>query len=404
MTEYKPNSCRKFPFTKKAIDALPAHDPESPSTDAEYSDVECIGLRLRVSKGGRKFFQYRYSFLGRKFCLNIGSWPEISINDARQIVSEYKLMIARGKNPATEKQKAKSEQSFEEYSREYSKIARQSKKEKTAHDEQYMIDKSLLPVLGKLKLSSITTKDVALLHAKEKERTSACTANHLLALLRTMLNKAVRWELITKNPCDGVTKFHEGPLRERYLARDEIPRFMKAMAEENDTLSKAAMLLLLFTGCRKTEILSLKWSQVHLDEGRIYLPLTKNGRSRTVHLNQKASEVLQELTISRDDKERTKNSEYVFPSRQGTRKGRIHDLRIPLKKICTIAGIENFRTHDLRHTFASLCVSSGADLYAVQRLLGHSDISMTQRYSHLSASDLQIATQGVVTLMNRLAT
>ena len=62
----------KFPFTKKAIEALPAHDPNSPSREAEYSDSECIGLKLRVSKNGRRFFQHRFSYLGRKRCLSIG--------------------------------------------------------------------------------------------------------------------------------------------------------------------------------------------------------------------------------------------------------------------------------------------------------------------------------------------
>ena len=69
MNPYKPNTCRKFTFTKKAIESLPPHDPP-PSREAEYSDTECSGLRLRVSKNGRRFFQHRYRFLGRKQCIS----------------------------------------------------------------------------------------------------------------------------------------------------------------------------------------------------------------------------------------------------------------------------------------------------------------------------------------------
>lgn len=123
-----------------------------------------------------------------------------------------------------------------------------------------------------------------------------------------------------------------------------------------------------------------------------------------VHLNDRASEVLKELAARRDDEARTRSSEFVFPSRQNTRKGYLYDLRKPLQKACTIAGIENFRTHDLRHSFASLAVSSCADPYAVQRLLGHRDISMTQRYSHLAAEDLRTATQGVADLLDQVVT
>jgi integrase len=186
---------------------------------------------------------------------------------------------------------------------------------------------------------------------------------------------------------------------------DELPRFIKAVSLENNNLSKAAILLLLYTGCRINEILSMKYSQVRLDEGRIYLPLTKNGKSRAIILNEKALNVLQELSVNKDDTERTRNSEYVFPARQGTKnRPYIFDLRKTLANICAVARIENFHCHDIRHTYASLAVSSGADLYAVQRLLGHSDISMTQRYAHLSSHDLRTATQGVAELIEHVTT
>jgi len=396
------NTSRKFPFTKRAIESLPAHDQKSPSRETEYSDAECIGLRLRVSKNGRKFFQFRYNFNGRKFCINIGEHSNfgISVQDARQIVGEYKLILARGKNPASDKNKSISELTFEQYSTQYLEYSRSQKM--SWRDEQYKIDKCLLPVWGKLRLSAISTKEIALLHAKEKVRTSTCTANHLFSTIRAMFNRAVHWGLLEVSPCRGLIKFREDALRERYLSREEIPRFIKALALEDDTLSKAAILLLLFTGCRRNEILSMQWSQVRLDEGRIYLPVTKNGKSRTVHLNVKASQVLEELSLMRCESDRTRNSQFVFPSRQGTNKGYLFDLRKPLLKACAISGIENFRTHDLRHTFASIAVSSGADLYAVQRLLGHSDISMTQRYAHLSSSDLRSATQGVAALIEQV--
>jgi len=145
----------------------------------------------------------------------------------------------------------------------------------------------------------------------------------------------------------------------------------------------------------------LRWENFRPDESRIFLPKTKNGSSRTVHLNERALAVLAELKEKKEQEPRTRDSQFVFPSRQGTKKGYIYDLRVPFLKACRIAGIENFRIHDLRHTFASMAVSSGADLYAVQRLLGHSDISMTQRYAHLAADDLKRATEGVSAMLDR---
>jgi integrase len=140
-----------------------------------------------------------------------------------------------------------------------------------------------------------------------------------------------------------------------------------------------------------------------LDEDCFLLLDTKNGRSRMVHLNAKAKEVVEELLENRDKEVRTAASEYVFTSRQGTKKGHLFDLRNPFDKACQRAGVENFRIHDLRHTFASLAVSSGASLFDVQKLLGHQDIAMTQRYAHLSDDSLKRATAGVATMLDEAA-
>ncbi len=394
---------KRFVFSKRSIEGLPANPRDSKSREAEHRDLACTGLAVRVSKGGRKFFQFRFHFNKRKFCISIGEFPAVSVEDARNMVNDYKLLLARGVNPAYEKNKGKSDLTFAGFYPMYLDFARH--RIKTHQDQKYRIDRLLerYPAFGKTLMASITTKDIALLHVREKERTSASNANHLFSVLRSMMNVAVNWHLIDRNPCIGVSKFSEGPLRERYLTQKELPRFLDALRLEDDTLSKAAILLLLYTGCRKSEILTMKWDQVRLDEGRIHLPVTKNGKSRAILLNKRASEILQELAYRKDDTERTRKSDYVFPSRNGTRKGHMHDLRVPLQKACEFAGIKDFRTHDLRHTFAALCVSSGADLYAVQRLLGHSDISMTQRYAHLSSHDLRSASQNAVALIEQIA-
>jgi len=399
---YRSNTCRKFPFTKRAIESIPPHDPVSPSREAEYADAECTGLHLRVSKNGRRFFQHRYRFLGRKMCLSLGEFPAVSVQDARQRVAEHKALLARDKDPAAERGKVRADLTFAEYAEQYYMPHAKNHKA-TWDDDKNQIERRLNPVLGKLRLQAITSRDLAMLHSRERERTSPGTANHLLATVRRMLNLAVKWGMLERNPSDGLDKFKEGPMRERYLSKEELPRFLRALDEEDDRLSVAALRLLLFTGCRREEVMSLRWEQVHLDEERLFLSKTKNGRSRTVHLNARAKEVVQDLLARRDQEERTRDSGYVFPSRKGTRKGYLYDLRKPFEKACNVAGIENFRIHDLRHTFASMAVSAGANLYAVQRLLGHQDIAMTQRYAHLAADDLKRATEGVAGLLDQAA-
>jgi len=178
----------------------------------------------------------------------------------------------------------------------------------------------------------------------------------------------------------AIDKFKEKPFRERYLTKEELPRFLKALEEFEDGLSKAAIKLLLFTGGRRGEILSLQWHQVKFNEKRFFLPNTKNGKSRSILLNDRAMSVLKELEKGRDGMKRTIDSEYLFPSRDGSKRPHILDLRIPFGKVCESAGIEGLRVHDIRHSFATLALQGGASLYDVSKLLGHSDVSMTQRY------------------------
>lgn len=391
---------RRFPFTKRGIESLPSHDPDSPSREAEYTDAECIGLHLRVSKKGRKFFQHRYRHLGRKKCMTLGEFPHVSLQEARQRVSEHKTVLARDIDPADERAQKRDDMPLSVFIKEFY-LPHAIMHKKTWQEDVYKIDSRINPALGNLRLSSITARDLSTFHAKEKERTSATTANHYLVLIKRMLNLAVKWGLLEKNPAAGLDRFKEPPHRERYLTKEELPRFLKALDELEDRLSVAAIKLLLFTGCRRNEVLSMKWDQVKLEEGRLFLPVTKNGRARSVLLNGKAQEVLEDLNVRKKDSERTRSSLFVFPSRAGTRKGYIYDLRRPFQSACELAGVEGLRIHDLRHSFATIAIMGGATLFEVQKLLGHSNLEITQRYSHMVDDSLQRATENAAQVINQ---
>jgi len=391
---------RRFPFSKRAIEALPAHDPKSPSRETEYTDAECIGLHLRVSKNGRRFFQHRYRFLGRKKCISLGEFPHVSLQEARRRVSEHKALLARDVDPGDERAQKRNDLTFAQFAQEFY-LPHATMHKKTWQEDVWKIERRLNPVLGELRLSTITARDLTTFHSREKERTSATTANHHLTLVKRMLNLAVKWGLLEKSPAAGLDKFKEPPHRERYLTKEELPRFLTALDGLDDRLSVAAIKLLLFTGCRRNEVLSLTWNQVRLEEGRLFLPVTKNGRSRSVLLNARARDVLLGLAAVRKQSVRTRLSEFVFPSRSGTRKGHLYDLRKPFEQACGRSGIEGLRIHDLRHSFATIAIQGGASLYDVQKLLGHSDIAMTQRYAHMVDESLQRATDNVAQVIDR---
>jgi hypothetical protein len=120
---------KRFPFTKRTIESLSSHDPDSKSREAEYSDAECIGLKLRVSKGGRKFFQHRYRYMGRKKCLTIGEFPYVTVQDARQRVNENKSLLARQIDPSDERTQKTNDLTFSKFCEDfYVPHAKQHKK------------------------------------------------------------------------------------------------------------------------------------------------------------------------------------------------------------------------------------------------------------------------------------
>jgi integrase len=128
---------------------------------------------------------------------------------------------------------------------------------------------------------------------------------------------------------------------------------------------------------RKSEILNLTWDNVDLKNGLILLEKTKNGERREIPMNEPLKQLFRQL-FSR----RRLDTEYVFVNPETGK--RYIDLKRSFATACKKSGIRDFHFHDLRHTFASQLVMNGVDLKTVQELLGHKDIKMTLRYSHLS--------------------
>lgn len=392
----KQRVCRKFPFTKRGIETLPPHDPEARSHGTEYSDAECIGLRLIVGPTGRKHFLHRYTCNGRARSMALGEWPAVSHQDARQRVNENKAMLVRDLDPADERNKQRAVPTFAEFALEqYLPHARQRKK--THQEDQWKIERALIPALGTLKLNAITTNDIRILHAREKERTSGVTANHLLRLLGRMLNLACSWGLLEKNPASGVEKFPESK-RERYLNPSELKRFVGALDQMEDTPAFDAIRLLLYTGARREEILSLRWENVSFEEGTFFLPAPKNKRPDTKRMNYMTRPIFEKLWQQRAAE--GGESPYVFPARAGAKKGYLYDLRKPFEKVLEVAGIESFRIHDMRHTFASYAARV-SNLQVVGKLLNHRDLASTQRYAHMMDDTLQAASDAAAREMEK---
>ncbi|MYA86894.1 MAG: tyrosine-type recombinase/integrase [Boseongicola sp. SB0662_bin_57] len=244
----------------------------------------------------------------------------------------------------------------------------------------------LLPAFGATRLDRITRAQVERWF-DGYSRTAPGGANWTLGLLRQILNFGIACGHVGTNPTRGVKKNRRKPMT-RFLSREEIRRLHEALdvaSRHGPSLRQQADIirLLLLTGCRKSEILTLQCSEV--DGDMLALANSKTG-PRKVHLNPQARAIL--------DRQPRVPGPWVFPSPQRPDRPRSGELRL-WYKVRRKAGIEDVRLHDLRHSYASCAVMNGVPVPVVSRLLGHSSSKMTLRYVHLADRDVRAAAERV---------
>ncbi len=247
-----------------------------------------------------------------------------------------------------------------------------------------MIANHILPALGRMPLEGVERSHVVELHRSLSDRPSS--ANRAVKILSHMYRLGAGWGLVPEgcNPCRSVEKYPERS-RERFLTDAEFARLGQVLEETVESgavspLGAAAIRLLMLTGCRKSEILTLHWSDVDLDVGEVHLADAKSG-PRAVQLPPTAVGILEALP-------RRKDCPWVFPGRD--RDGRFSGggLDHAWRTVRAAAGLKNVRMHDLRHSFASRALALGETLPVIGKLLGHSDIETTARYAHLAQDSI----------------
>lgn len=212
--------------------------------------------------------------------------------------------------------------------------------------------------------------------ARGKPRSSS-TINRYMTTLQCVFSIAIReWELLDVNPFLRIRKLKEPRGRVRYLNDKERIRLLKECKEIKNPYLYPVVLIAISTGARKMEILSLKWSEVDLQNGRVILEETKNGERRSLSLVKEVLEVIKRLYNKRE------SEVWLFPSKKNRDKP--FDITRGWKRALKNAQIENFRFHDLRHTSASYLAMNGASMGEIADILGHKTLQMVKRYSHLS--------------------
>lgn len=380
---------RKFRFTNRSLDALPPCPASSASKSIEYSDLETPGLKASISKSGEIVFYHRYVFGGRKRAMRIGRYSGISIPEARQRVNNNKAKLDVNIDPQDTIDRSKGMPKFRVHSAAFLSFVQGYKRSANADESKLRLH--LNDYFGDRRLCDITTRNIQEYHMMISKKLSQSTANRHLALLSMIFNVAIQWGILERSPTKGVKKFKEDNQKQRFLSADEIGRLYQAMEAEDNKVAVNALKLLLLTGCRREEILKLKWEDVSIESGTLYLPDSKTG-SRYVQLNAAAKELLTGIARGKGP--------FVFPGHRDANKP-LNNPRKCFTRLLSHAGIEeSVRLHDLRHTHASILVNAGASLFVVQKALGHSNPQTSQRYSHLSDKTLRDASETVSALIS----
>lgn len=368
-------------LTKKTVDQLP------PSYQAfSVWDPQLKGFGLRVSPSGRKVYVVKCRVKGRQKFITIGPHGPITPEQARIRAYELLSEAKSGGDPMREQDEARrsptvkglGERVLKEHAAVHCKPSTQAEYKRS-------VELFINPAIGARKVVDIERKDIAQLHHSMNH--IPYQANRTLGVLSKMFNLAEIWGLRPdgSNPCLHVKKNVERK-RERFLSEEEFARLGETLSaiERDQTETQSAInaiRLLMLTGCRLGEIMTLKWTHVDIKARELRLPDSKTG-AKVIHFGEAAAEILKRI-------KKIDGNPYVIT---GVKPGcHLTDLQHPWRRIRAQAGLDGVRIHDLRHSFASSALALGEGLPMIGRLLGHTQVQTTARYAHLANAPIKAA-------------
>lgn len=377
-------------FTKGNINSLPLPD----KGNIMYHDTEIPGLVLRVFPSGVKSFSLFRRIDGKPENITIGRYPQVTPDQARNEAERLNGKIADNKNPAEDKRGIKTEIKLGELFTRYLENHAKKHKRTWQYDEK-MFRLYFSPWAGK-RISTITRREVQALHSRLGSENGEPQANRAFAMLRTVFEKGREWGYTGENPCFKLKRFTEQS-RERYLQPEELPRFFKAIQAEPQEIERDFLLMLLYTGARKSNVLSMAWENVSLELKLWNIPAaqSKNKTAYTVPLISPALEILMRR------KKGLSASPWVFPSLSES--GHLQEPKRAWARVLKASELEGLRMHDLRRSLGSWMAITGASLLTISHALGHklASLSVTAVYARANVDPIRQAMETAIRVMLR---
>lgn len=393
----------KIKLTKRSVDALATSDRRRIIWDRE---IKGFGVRLETT--GAKTFVVRYRAGGGRRAprrqMNIGRFGTVTVEQARSDAKRVLGQVAQGKDPVKERTAARRALTVKELCELYLDQGVGHKKASTLATDRGRIKRHIIPLLGNRQITNVGTADVekfmrdvadgktarttkTKLRGKAVVQGGRGTAARTVGLLGAIFTFAVRRQLLSDNPAHGVKRYPDGR-NETYLSIEDIRKLGSVLSElehegENPT-GIACLRLLALTGARKGEIVKLRWDEVDFGTHCLRLRDSKTG-AKIIPLGEVASSLIA-------NQPKLARSIWVFPSLKTNGETPFLGIEKIWKKVRLKLEMPTVRIHDLRHTFASVGVAEGASLPIIGAILGHREVSTTQRYAHLADNPIRAAT------------
>lgn len=366
---------KHFKFTNTNIKNLPI-----PTKRTFYYDTVEPKLSLQITPNGSKSFYIRQRVKGNDIRVKLGEPPLMTVEEARIATVANRKLMNDGENPHKQNTKYNENTTLQQLFDDFVKERERFIGERTMVGYKSMWN-TKISKLAKRRLSDITGDDLKILHRKISENFGNYTGNHCLVLIKTVYNYAIKEERFDgRNPAISV-KLNKTEPRVRYMEHAELQRFFAVLDEYDNEISRDAILMLIYTGARKRNVLEMKWADIDMEAKIWKIPQTKTAKNVTIALVEPAMEVLQRRWDQAEN-------EWVFYS-PTSKSGHVEDIKRAWASILEKAQITNLRIHDLRHTLATYLIANGADAFIVQRALTHKSLQSTQVYVNLGVEHLR---------------
>jgi integrase len=361
----------KATFTARWVAAV----KPSSGGQVDYFDTKPPALGLRLAPSGRKTWFILYRSGGRLRRLTLGTYPALSLADARQQAMTARHTIAQGEDPAVQKQTLRHAPTVETIAQQYLDLYAKVHKKSWRNDAR-LLARDVLPQWGRRKASEISRRDVLALLDRLMERGAPILANRALALVRRLFNWAISRDLVDRNPCFQIKAPSPELQRDRVLSDEEIRRVWTACGQL-DLVLETYFKIALLTAQRGGEVRAMRWVDVDLETGWWTIPaqIAKNGLAHRVPLCHAAHDLLRQL-------EAKASSPWVFPSPRLAQRP-IRNVHKPAGQLEAVSGVV-FVPHDLRRTAASHMTSMGFPRLVVAKILNHIEPGVTRVYDRHS--------------------